>query len=70
LALGTFGTNKSKNILGTNVVATFDQPMINLWSVRQSAILERLEAIRDNIPAPYNQAELPQVLRPEQIDVT
>lgn len=69
LALGTFGTNEAKNILGVKIVATFDQPMINQWSVKQSAILKRLEAIRENVPAPYNQAELPQVLRPEQIDI-
>ena len=69
LALGTFGANEAKNILGINVVATFDQPMINQWSMKQSAILERLEAIRDNVPAPYNQAKLPQVLPPELIDV-
>lgn len=69
LALGSFGTNEAKNILGVNIVATFDQPMINQWSVKQSAILERLAAIRDNVPDPYNQAELPQVLRPEQIDI-
>jgi len=43
--------------------------MINQWSVQQSAILERLAAMRNDVSAPYNQAKLPQVLHPEQIDV-
>ncbi len=68
LALATFGTNKARNILGTDIIATFDQPMINQWSAQQLAILERFEAMRNDIFAPYNQAKLPQVLKPEQIE--
>ena len=68
LALATFGTNETKNILGVDIVATFDQPMITQWGIRQSAIRKRLEAMLGDIPAPYHQAKLPRVLRPEQID--
>ena len=41
LALATFGTNKTKNILSVDIVATFDQPMITQWDVRQAAIRKR-----------------------------
>ncbi len=69
LALATFGTNEARNILGTDVVATFDQPMMNQWGVQQSAIQKRLNAMQNDISAPYHLVKLPQVLRPEQIDV-
>jgi len=68
LALATFGTNEASNILGADIIATFDQPMINQWSVQHSAIAERLEAMQNDISVPYSQAKLPQVLHPEQIE--
>jgi len=68
LALATFGTNKASNILGTDIIATFDQPMINQWSVQHSAIVGRLKAMQNDISVPYSQAKLPQVLHPEQIE--
>jgi hypothetical protein len=67
LALATFGTNETGGILGVAFVATFDQPMITQWGIQQPAIRGRLEAMLADISAPYNQAKLPRVLRPEQI---
>ncbi len=67
LALATFATDKGGNILGMDCVATFDQPMINQWRIQQTAIQERLRAMKQNLPPPYHQANLPQVLHPEQI---
>ena len=69
LALATFGTDKEGAILGMDYVATFDQPMINHWLVQQQAIQDHLTAMKSNLSAPYHKANLPQVLRPEQIDV-
>lgn len=69
LALATFGTDKDGNILGMDFVATFDQPMINQWRAQQTAIQERLTAMKQNLPPPYHKVNLPQVLRPEQISV-
>ena len=69
LALATFGTNENGDILGTEVVATYDQPMINQWIRQQIAIQERLIAMKNELPAPYHRVNLPQVLRPEQITV-
>jgi hypothetical protein len=69
LALATFGTDANAAILGMHFVATFDQPMINHWASQRTAIQRRLTAMRNNIPAPYHRATLPQVLRPEWIAV-
>jgi hypothetical protein len=67
LALATFGTNQSADILGMHVVATFDQPMINQWTAQLEAIQKRLSSMQCNIPVPYRRAPLPQVQRPEYI---
>ncbi len=66
LALATFGTSKDTDVLGMHFVATFDQPMINQWSLQQNKIEERLEAMRRDLRAPYDRVTLPQVLRPEE----
>ena len=67
LALGTFGTDETSSILGMDIVATLDQPMINNWTARQAELQTRLDAMLEQLAAPYNQASLPQVLRPEEI---
>lgn len=67
LALGTFGTDETNSILGMDIVATLDQPMINNWSAREAELQTRLDTMRQDLAAPYNQASLPQVLRPEEI---
>jgi len=68
LALGTFGTDETDSILGMDIVATLDQPMINNWTARQAELQKRLDAMRRDLAAPYNQASLPKVLRPEEIE--
>lgn len=52
LALATFGTNESGAILGTESVATFDQPMIQNWTARQPAIRQRLTAMQKKSAKP------------------
>jgi len=69
IALATFGTNESKNILGTKFVATLDQPMINNWTARQTEIKDRYNAMQADLSYPYNQALLPQVMRPDEISI-
>ncbi len=69
LALASFGTDINAAILGMNFIATFDQPMINHWSVEQASIQKRFTAMKNEIPSPYCHASLPGVLRPEQINV-
>ena len=67
LALGTFGTNESGTILGMDYIATFDQPLIRHWATQQGAIRERWQTMRDDLPAPYRDAPLPDVQPPEHI---
>lgn len=67
LALATFGTNDNGTILGMHVVASYDQPMMNHWYLQQASIRERFANMKSDISMPYNQAVLPEVLRPEQI---
>ena len=67
LALATFGTSEDADILGMHVVATLDQAMIHNWDQHQTAIRKRFDAMRRNLPMPYDQVSLPQVQRPEDI---
>lgn len=67
LALSSFGTNAQRTILGTHYLATFDQPMINLWGHQQVLIWHRLQAMQRNIQPPYSRVSLPQVLQPDHI---
>ena len=53
--------------LGMHFVATFDQPMINQWTLQQGKIGERLDAMRHDLRPPYDRVTLAQVLRPEEI---
>ena len=68
LALATFGTDKDAALLGMRVMVTFDQPMIQRWTAARTAIQAHLAAMQQNLPMPYRQAALPQVLRPEQVE--
>jgi len=67
LALATFGTSEESTILGMHFVATYDQPLINNWTVQEEGLRARLETMQRDIPVPYCDSSLPQVLRPEQI---
>jgi hypothetical protein len=67
LALATFGTSKDIDVLGMHFVATFDQPLINQWTLQQDEIEGRLDAMRRDLRPPYDRVTLPQVLRPEEI---
>jgi hypothetical protein len=68
LALATFGTDKDATILGIHSVATFDQPMIRRWTAERAAIQAHLAAMQQDLPMPYRQAALPQVLRPDEVN--
>lgn len=67
LAIATFGTTSAADMLGMHVIATFDQPMINQWEARQTAIATRLGDMLRNLREPYCHAPKPLVQRPEDI---
>ncbi len=70
LALATFGTDSDASILGMHAVVTFDQAMVTQWVAQQTAIQAHFTAMQRNLPRPYCQANLPQVVHPEDIDRT
>ncbi len=51
-----------------HVVVTFDQPMITQWATQRAAIQAHLAAMQQDLPMPYRQTVLPQVLRSEDVD--
>ncbi|MBN1874969.1 MAG: hypothetical protein JXA33_12120 [Anaerolineae bacterium] len=67
LALATFGTDESGAILGMHFVATYDRPLQNNCYIQRDVIQNRLATMQRDIPAPYCETGLPQVLQPEQI---
>lgn len=69
LALATFGTNSSRDILGVHVIATFDQPMINQWTAQRTEIQRRLLNMQRHLEPPYCHASLPTIERPELIQI-
>ena len=69
LALATFSTDQKNSFVSMQLVVTQDQPMINNWLARQAKIEKHFEAMRENLLPPYNQAFLPQVLRPEEVRI-
>jgi len=62
LALPTFGTNATRDILGMNAFITYDHPLVNLWRQNNLEIERRLSAMRRQLPAPYDGAKLPKVM--------
>ncbi len=70
LAFATFGTNEVGEILGAHFFATYDQALLNNWTIQYDAIQEHLGAMQRDIHAPYCKARLPKVLRPEQLKLS
>lgn len=68
LALATFGTDSNTSVLGMHAVVTFDQAMVTQWATRQTAIQAHFAAMQRNLPMPYHQTDLPQVIHPEDIN--
>ena len=50
-----------------HVVVTFDQPMVTQWATQRAAIQAHFAAMQQDLPMPYCQTHLPQVMRPEDI---
>ena len=65
LNIATFGTEPERAQLGMDAVVTFDQPMINNWTVQQRAIAAKLTAMKEELSPPYRHVPLPRVLHPE-----
>jgi hypothetical protein len=64
IALATFGTDQAGEILGVNTVITFDQRMINGYTMHFLILQRRLRAMTAQLAPPFHQASLPQVASP------
>lgn len=67
VALATFGTDVERGIFGVHAFVTYDQPLINLWTLKQAEIERRLDAMRRQLFLPYRDAKLPLVLTPDSL---
>lgn len=67
LALGTFGTDERREILGVHAIATYDQALINKYALDYKAIQEKLKAMTADLDPPFRDAGLPEVKRPEEL---
>ncbi len=67
LALTTYGTNSTGDILGVDGLITLDQPFINNFRTQQATLQKRLLAMTCQLSEPYRRATLPLMLHPEEV---
>ena len=66
LALGTFGTTASGDILGVPLVVTADLPLLNGYHDHADK-LRRLRAMTAHLQSPFDQAALPRLAMPTSL---
>jgi hypothetical protein len=64
LGLATYGTDAAGEILGVEVIVTFDQSLINNYKVQRPALGRRLQAMTAQLSLPFRDAGLPEVVHP------
>jgi hypothetical protein len=67
LALATYGTTTTADILGVDGLITLDQPFINNFHTQQAILQKRLSAMTRQLAEPYRNATLPVMLHPEEL---
>jgi hypothetical protein len=67
LALATYGTDSTGNILGVDVLVSLDQPFLTNFQRRQKELQARLSAMTNQLPAPYHRARLPIMEHPKDM---
>lgn len=67
LAFGTFATNFHGSLLGTDVVATYDQALVNGFAQHKTVLTQRLQRMTRQLHPPFLHATLPHVANPTQI---
>jgi hypothetical protein len=66
LALATYGTDSTGDILGVDGLITLDKPLLNHFRVHQAELQTRLLAMTRQFSRPYCRATLPVVLHPDR----
>jgi len=64
LALATYGTDATGDILGVDVLITLDKPLLNHFQVHQLELRTRLLTMTRQLSMPYCRAALPVMLHP------
>lgn len=67
LALATYGTDSTGNILGVDALISLDQPFLTNFRRRQKELQARLSAMTKQLPAPYHRARLPIMQHPKDM---
>lgn len=67
LALTTYGTDTNGRILGTDGLITLDRPFLKNFHTHRAELQTRLNAMTNQLQAPYRHATLPNVLHPEEL---
>lgn len=64
LGLTTYGTDAVAEILGVEVMVTFDRSLINSYGARRPTLERRLRAMTAQLSQPFRDASLPEVMHP------
>jgi len=67
LALATYGTDSTGDILGVDILITLDRSFLNNFETHRVELQSRLAAMTDGLAAPYHNARLPDVETPEDL---
>jgi len=66
LALGTFGYDPTRRILGTSAIVTLDYPFINNYEQHRLTLARRLSAMTRQFTPPFRDAALPELWTPAE----
>lgn len=67
VSYGSFGQAPARNQLGVEMIVTTDFRMVTNYQTHFAAIKDRFDQMVVHLPAPYQQATLPQVITPHTI---
>ena len=67
VASGSFGLDIKTGKLGVVYIVTTDLRMVTNFNTRFTEIKDRFDQMVVNLPAPYQQAALPQIITPQTI---
>lgn len=67
VALASFGSDPTGSILGTHLLVTYDQPLINGYLDHLPKLNRRLHTMTAQLLPPFHQATLPRVVTPDEM---
>lgn len=67
IALASFGTDEEGKMLGAQALVTYDQSLINGFSVNHDVLQRRFHAMTAQLSDPFRRAALPRVVSPDRL---